>query len=179
MKGIIFNLLEEAISASHGEIAWADLVDTAGVSGAYTSLGSYPDAELMTLVDTAAAVLGQTPGQVLRGFGRKAMPLLATRFPDLFAHHTGARSFVCSVNAIIHPEVRKLYSGAGCPHFHFTACDDGALIMAYQSPRHLCALAEGFVEGASDHFGETVIIKHLTCMHDDQPLCRIAVWWPA
>jgi len=178
MKGIIFNLLEEVIGAAHGPAAWADLIDAAGVDGAYTSLGSYPDAELLRIVETSAAALGMTPAQVLRWFGRSAMPLLAVRFPHLFANHATARNFVGSVNAIIHPEVRKLYSDAICPHFHFTNRSDGALLIAYQSPRRLCPLVEGFVEGASDHFGEAVTIEHLTCMLDARPLCQIAVRWP-
>lgn len=179
MKGIIFNLLEDVMNHAHGHHAWPDLVEAAGVSGAYTSLGSYPDEHLLALTDTAAAVLGLSSADMLRWFGRSAMPLLATRFPQFFAAHRHARSFVCSVNAIIHPEVRKLYAGAGCPHFHFTDRDDGALIIAYQSPRRLCPLVEGFVAGASDHFGETVAMEHLTCMLHAQPLCRIAARWPA
>lgn len=183
MKGIIFNLLEDVISTAHGAGAWFDLIDAAGVGGAYTSLGSYPDAELFALVETGAAALAMTPAQMLRWFGRSAMPMLAVRFPYLFANHASARSFVGSVNAIIHPEVRKLYTDAVCPHFHVTRPDGvhddgGALILAYQSPRHLCRLAEGFVEGASDHFGETVVVEHLTCMLDGQQVCRIALRWP-
>ncbi len=179
MKGIVFNLLEEVVTNAHGAVAWADMIDVSGVSGIYTSLGSYPDAEMVALVDTAANVLHHSSADVLRWFGRSAMPLLATRFEHLFAKHTTTRSFVCSVNAIIHPEVRKLYSGAGCPHFHFTDRDDGALIIGYQSPRRLCALAEGFVLGASDHFGQTVRVEHLACMAEGHPLCRLAAHWPA
>jgi hypothetical protein len=177
MKGVIFNLLEEAVTAEHGERAWPDLIDASGVGGVYTSLGSYPDEDVFALVDTTAAVLGLTPADVLRWFGRRAIPLLATRYPQMFANHTSARNFLGSVNAIIHPEVRKLYSGARCPHFHFSDRDDGALIMGYHSPRRLCMLAEGLVVGASDHFGETVAIDHLSCMMDGQPLCRLAARW--
>ncbi len=177
MKGIIFNLLEEVVTGAHGEHAWADMIEVSGVSGVYTSLGSYPDAEVLALVDTAATLLGQSHADVLRGFGRSAMPLLAARYAHMFTPHRDARSFVGSVNTIIHPEVRKLYSGAACPHFHVTDHEDGALIIGYQSPRHLCALAEGFVLGASDQFGESVTVDHLTCMMDGQPLCRLAVRW--
>ena len=38
MKGIIYNLLEEVVSAEHGEDTWDALVDAAGVDGIYTSL---------------------------------------------------------------------------------------------------------------------------------------------
>lgn len=177
MKGIILNLLEDAVSAEFGDDAWPDLVDLAGVSGVYTSLGSYPDEEVLALVNVASATLQMPVSDVLRWFGQRAIPKLAERFPSFFAGHANARSLVLSVNDIIHPEVRKLYTGAGCPHFHFSDADDGQLIIGYQSPRRLCALAEGFVMGASAYYGETARIEHLACMNDGHPVCRIAVRW--
>lgn len=177
MKGIIFNILEEALTAEFGPDAWNDLVDAAGVQGAYTSLGSYPDAEIVALVDAAAASLSSSPADVLRWFGRKALPLLAGRYGNLIEGHESSRSFILSVNDIIHPEVRKLYSGAGCPHFHFGETDEGALMIGYQSPRRMCHLAEGFVHGAADHFGEAVEVAHLACMTEGAGMCRIAVRW--
>jgi hypothetical protein len=179
LKGIVLNLLEEAVTADYGEAAWPALIDMAGVKGVYTSLGSYPDEEVMALVAAASAALHTPPEETLRWFGRRAMPMLAARFGAFFAGHANARSFVLSVNDIIHPEVRKLYSGAGCPHFHFADAEDGRLIIGYQSPRRLCHLAHGFIEGASDHFGETVELEHLACMQDGSPLCRLAVRWSA
>ncbi|MET3827818.1 hypothetical protein ABIC16_003511 [Sphingomonas sp. PvP055] len=177
MKGVIFNLLEEAVVLEHGPDTWTDLIDATGVDGAFTSLGSYPDETLLALVDTAAAATGKTPSDVLRWFGTAAMPLLAERYGVFFTGHSGARSFILSVNEIIHPEVRKLYSGAGCPHFQFSTDAEGAMIIGYQSPRRLCALAEGFILGAAAHYGEQVTITHLACMLDGSPLCRIRVRW--
>lgn len=179
MKGIVFNLLAEAVGAEHGADAWDDLLDAAGIEGAYTSLGSYPDAELALLVTTASAVLGVSAPQVLRWFGRKAMPMLADRYGIFFDGHNSARSFILSVNDIIHPEVRKLYAGAGCPHFHFHQHDDGRVVVGYHSARQLCHLAHGFMEGAADRFEETVDVEHLACMHNGDPACRLAVRWIA
>ncbi len=54
MKGIIFNLVEEVVRNRYGEDTWDELLDAAGLDGAYTSLGSYPDEELLRLVAAAA-----------------------------------------------------------------------------------------------------------------------------
>ena len=177
MKGVVFNLLEQAVTSEHGEDAWIDMVDIAGVSGIYTSLGSYPDAEMLALVNTAAAMLALEPAAVLRWFGYRAIPLLADRFGALFSGHGTAESFVLSVNDIIHPEVRKLYSGASCPHFHFSHDAQDRLIVGYHSPRQLCHLAQGFIEGAALHYGEAVEVEHLTCMTTGGALCQLAVRW--
>jgi hypothetical protein len=92
MKGIVFNLLEQAVVGKYGETVWDDLLDSAGLSGAYTSLGSYPDEEIEKLVAAASAALKVPPDQVLRWFGREAMPLLAKHYPVFFSPHKTART---------------------------------------------------------------------------------------
>ncbi|MEC5180806.1 heme NO-binding domain-containing protein [Arthrobacter sp. CG_A4] len=165
MKGIIFNLLEEVVIQHHGEDTWDDLLDGAGFSGSYTSLGSYPDEDALRLVSLAAESLNSTPFDILRWFGQEAMPLLAVRYPGYFRGHATTRPFVLSVNSIIHPEVRMIYPGADVPTFGFRDEPDGSLEMTYSSARRLCALAHGFLEGAAAHYGETVDFDQLQCMN--------------
>jgi hypothetical protein len=161
MKGIIFNLLEEVVVSNYGEDTWDQLLTATALDGAYTSLGSYPDEQIQELVAAASRMLGLTSFEVLRWFGRQAIPLLFDRYPGFF---------------IIHPEVRKVYPGADVPTFEFRDDLDGGLMMGYLSPRRLCALAQGFIEGAATHYGETVIFEHRECMHkgDKKCLCHIA-----
>lgn len=175
MKGIVFNLLESVVIAHHGEDVWDALLDAAGLAGSYTSLGSYPDADMGRLVAAAASELGLPAADVLRWFGQQAMPVLAERYPDFFAAHTSTRPFILSLNSIIHPEVRKVYPGAEVPEFDFQHEPDGALLMGYHSARRLCTLAQGFVEGAAHHYGESCAFEHRLCMHrgDDKCLFHI------
>ncbi|RDU97807.1 heme NO-binding protein [Trinickia dinghuensis] len=171
MKGIVFNLLEELVCREHGEDTWDDLLDSTGLTGAYTSLGSYPDEEVTRLVAAAAERFALPPADVLRWAGRGAMPLLARKYPGFFAGHSTTRSFVLTLNDIIHPEVRKLYPGADTPEFDFDTRMPGELVMGYQSARRLCALAHGFIEGAADHYGERLEYRHVRCMHDGDSRC--------
>lgn len=171
MKGVVFNLLEEVVTRHHGASTWDSLLDSASLDGAYTSLGSYPDQHVLALVDAAAAALGVNPAEVLRWFGREAMPVLADRYPAFFAPHRTTRPFLLSLNSIIHPEVRKLYPGADVPVFRFSDDAGGALLMEYESARKLCALAQGFVEGAASHYEEKVEFEHLRCMHRGDASC--------
>jgi hypothetical protein len=179
MKGIIFNVLEDVVVQQFSQDVWEDLIDKAGVGGAYTSLGNYSDEELASLVTTSAAALGKTPGEVLRWFGQSAMPLLATRFPALFEPHKSSRDFVLSVNKIIHPEVRKLYAGASCPFFHFAPSECGSMLMAYHSQRKLCILAQGFIEGAATHYHDRADVHHRECMHNGDEKCLLEIKWAA
>ena len=54
MKGIIFNIYEQLVTRDRGEDAWDRLLDESGLEGAHTSLGSYPDSDLMKLVEAAS-----------------------------------------------------------------------------------------------------------------------------
>jgi hypothetical protein len=171
MKGIVFNLLEEAVCKEFGEDTWDQLLDDAKLSGAYTSLGSYDDAEVFALVGAASAALKLPPQDILRWFGQRAMPLLAARYPGFFSTHTDTRSFLLTLNNIIHPEVRKLYPGAITPVFDFGRGEDGNMIIGYNSPRKLCALAEGFMLGSAAHYHEHAEITQPQCMHEGADKC--------
>jgi hypothetical protein len=177
MKGIVFNVLEEVVVANYGEAVWDDLLDAAGSNGVYTSLSTYPDDQMVRLVKAASDALGLPPADVVRWFGRQAIARFAERYPVFFTSHASTLSFVLDLNTIIHPEVRKIYTGAQCPHFDFRDADDGALLIGYHSPRKLCAIAHGFIEGVADHYREHAEVEHLKCMHhgDEQCLMRMTI----
>ena len=167
----MFNLLADLVRRDFGDDAWDDLLDAAQASGAYTSLGSYEDEELHRLVAAASEALGRPPADILRWYGRGAMPMLAEKYPQFFAAPGSTRPFLLTINHIIHAEVRKLYPGANVPEFDFPEAAGGRLVMEYRSERRLCHLAEGFILGAADHFGEAVEIVQPECMHRGDARC--------
>jgi hypothetical protein len=173
VKGIIFNLVQEVVEDAYGENAWDAMLDSAGVDGAYTSLGSYGDAELGSLVSAAADLLQLPPDDVLRWIGERAMPLLAERFPGFFEGHTEVQPFLLTLNGMIHPEVRKLYPGAVVPDFEFESPSPDVLLISYRSERQLCVLAEGFVIGAAAHYSQSVSLDQPSCMLRGDDRCVI------
>ena len=173
MKGIVFNLLEEVVAQEHGEQTWDMLLDAAGLQGAYTSLGSYSDGELLALVAAASGALNLPADDVVRWFGRQAMPLLAKRYPHFFQPHRTLVSFLLTLNEILHQEVRKLYPGADVPVFEFRMPAEDTLELRYCSRRRLCALAEGFIQGAAGLFGDSVSIEQPKCMNRGDDHCLL------
>lgn len=175
MKGIVFNLLEQVVTRDYGENTWDDLLSSADLTGAYTSLGSYPDEDLGRLVGAASEALNVPAQALIRWFGREALPALAQAYPGFFAVHTDTRSFLLTLNDIIHPEDRKLYPGADVPDFDFVLLPDGGLRMGYESHRKLCAFAEGLIEGAAAHFAEVVAIAQPSCMVRGDSRCELEI----
>lgn len=119
MKGIVFNLLEEAVVEAHGADAWEDVLEDVGASGAYTSLGNYPDAEALALVAAICDRVGAPADAVLGDFGRAALPRLLGRYPEYAAGHRSAKSFLLRLDDTIRPDVVKLYPDARPPRFAF------------------------------------------------------------
>jgi hypothetical protein len=171
MKGIVFNLLEELVHSEFGDGEWNRVLQDAEVDGAFTSRDTYPEAVLRRLVAAVGRRAHKTPGEALQWFGRHSMPLLATRYPQFFNAQESTRSFILTLNDIIHPEVRRLYPGADVPVFDFDTSVPDALTLGYYSPRKLCALAHGFIEGAADHYGETVDVDQIECIHRGDAKC--------
>ena len=157
----------------YGEDLWDSLLSDAGLDGAYTSLGSYPDTQLVGLVKAASAALDLPGDVVIRQFGESALPLLAERYPGFFRGHATARSFLLTLNDVIHPEVHKLDPGADVPDFAFEQVTDETLVIRYRSPRQLCALAEGFILGAATHYGERAVVDQAVCMHRGADHCLL------
>jgi len=175
VKGIVFNLLEQGVSRDYGEDMWDDLLSAAGLVGAYTSLGSYPDEHLGKLVGVASESLGIPVQDVIRWFGREALPALAQAYPTFFTSHRDTRSFLLTLNNIIHPEVRKLYPGADVPEFDFDALPGGTLRTGYHWHRKLCSFGEGLIEGAASHFGEQVAISQPHCVLRGDERCELEI----
>lgn len=171
MKGIIFNLLENVVRREYGDDFWEGLLDAAHLDGAYTSLGSYPDEDIVKLVRAASSALNLPTEAVIRWFGRKALPLLATSYPHFFEGHGSARTFLLTLNDVIHTEVRKIYPGAEVPEFDYDTSLPGGLLMGYRSPRKLCALAHGFIEADAAHYGEELVFQQPKCMHNGDEKC--------
>jgi predicted hydrocarbon binding protein len=171
VKAIVFNLLEQVVVDEFGEKTWDALLESAQLEGAYTAVGSYADEDLLKLVSAASAALSKSADEIVRWFGRAAIPLLFQRYPHFFKGHASTKSFVLTLNEVIHPEVRKLFPGADVPEFDFETNGENRVTLGYFSNRKLCSFAEGLIDGAAAHFGETVTIEQTECMKRGDPKC--------
>jgi heme-NO-binding protein len=177
LKGVVFNLMEQLVVRDFGEETWDALLEAGRLDGVYTSLGSYPDEDFRLLVSAASDALAMPVDDVVVWLGRQLLPLFAGRYPRLFEPHDSTRSFVLTLNDIIHPEVRKLYPGADVPEFDFDAGED-FVVMGYRSPRKLCSLAEGLLLGAADHYHEQLTIEQPFCMKRGDGRCVLEIVFP-
>jgi predicted hydrocarbon binding protein len=177
MKGIVFNLIEAIIEKEFGSIMWDRVLDEAGLKGAYTSLGNYSDYEFFSIVEAASAVMNLSVTDTLRWVGRRSMGQFKDLVPYIFENYNNSESFIKDINNIIHPEVKKLYPGAVCPHFHVRLSQKKSVSFIYNSPRKLCALAEGFMQSCAEVYEDRIKIRQPECVHEGSSQCVFVVEW--
>jgi hypothetical protein len=156
MKGLLFNIVEEAVIDRWGEAAWDAVLDDAEVSGAYTSLGSYPDADLLAIVGVASRARGSPrrshppAGSSCVRRSRHVTPSSSTtsptprpaRRPQRRRARRGAQALPDSIVPTSRCSTTPGPTAAGRP-------SDCATSRPWAVPA-----AEGLVLGAADHFGE-------------------------
>lgn len=174
MKGVLFNVVEDVVTQVFSADVWDDVVEQAGVSGAYTSLGNYADSEFGSIVEAAGSAAGHSVPDTLRLAGRIGFAHLVRRAPDLLDGLEDWRAVLSSLDDIIHPEVRKIYPDSDVPGFA-TEPDGADLIVTYTSRRALCALAEGLMIGSGIWFDTELTVTHLSCVHSGDEHCVMRV----
>ena len=177
MKGIIFVKLNQFVDELWGDEFWDELLQDAELpsDGIYTSVATYDDAELFTLVGLIMEKKGLTGQQAQMAFGQwmfkqllEAAPPEAHKFTDVF-------SFLYGVQDVIHVEAKKLKPEAILPEFEFIEETENSLSFHYLSPRKMCYFCEGIIEGLADHTGQKVAIEQTECEHEGDARCVIKV----
>lgn len=160
MKGIVFTQLLDMVELEFGYGLVDTLLLTADLpsGGAYTSAGTYAPHEMISLVTILGEHIHKPVPDILREFGRYLFKSFVSTYQHFIVAAPDAFSFLGSVHAYIHVEVKKLYSDAELPFFTIERYDENTLRMVYQSNRKMADLAYGLIEGTLEHYGEVATI---------------------
>ncbi len=175
MKGIIFNYLSDMVEEAFGLDVWDSILSKAGSEGIYVGTQNYSDEELLSLVAAAHDISGIPVNDLVRKFGEYAFPRFVENNPQFVSSDMTLKSFLLTVDRIIHVEVRKLHPDAMLPEFEYKDEEDNELTMYYCSPRKLCYLAEGLIAGAAKQFNTQYSLEHSKCMHDGESACTLHI----
>ena len=157
MKGIVFTEFIEMMDLKFGPDMTEAVIEEADLpsGGSYTSVGTYPHSEIVSLVMTLAKATDIEVSDLIRSFGTHLLGRFKDLFPEFFADIVNVTVFLSRVDGYIHTEVQKLYPDADLPELETSLQENGDLELLYKSDRMMGDLAEGLIEGALDHFGNT------------------------
>jgi hypothetical protein len=137
---------------------------------------SYPDEDLVRLIGRATEAVGVNAEDLVHDFGVFTGATTFTRlYPAFFAISKSAREFLLTVETRIHELVRATIPKAAPPQLHVSELGADGVVIVYSSPRRLCLLLRGLVEGTARHFGETAAIEEVTCMRRGDEHCTFEV----
>jgi hypothetical protein len=148
----------------------------AGVRGAYTAYGNYPDAEAHALIHALAAERGDPVEAVQRTCGRRLFARFAAHHPEWVDPHADPIALLERLEDHVHASVRMVYADADPPRFDGVRLDGGGFRLTYRSHRGMAALAEGLLRGAFDHYGLDVRLEVEGLAPHDGTHARFDVW---
>ena len=173
MKGIVINITEDFIIDNFGEEIFDQTISNCNLKteDPFVSPGTYPDSDLFEIVVNASQILEITIEEFLKKLGHYAFAKLAERHPSFLEGYNHPKSFLQTVDGVIHMEVRKLYQDSQLPVFQYSDPSKDELIITYYSKRKLYPFLEGMINGVSDYFGVGISQTHKIYEKDGVELC--------
>ena len=176
MHGLIFASFRDYLVTEHGADVAKDV--TAG-EPQYTLSEAYPDEQFLGLLERARVRTALSRDELLFEFGAfTAATTFARLYSLLFKLSPTARDFLLTVETPIHDVVRVSLPDARPPQLAVTDLGDNGLEIVYTSPRRICAMLRGLVEGTGRVYDEAVEVDELECMHHGAAACRFAIRFP-
>lgn len=176
MKGLVFTTLYQHCEDVYGAAMVDQIIEDADLPnlGAYTSVGTYPFGEMVTLVTALARRTGKPLPQILEEFGFACFTSWVSYIP---AHFQGKALFdiLTSIDEFHDKEVRKLYPDAELPSFRLESRDDTTLVLRYYSCKPLADLAAGAIKSAAAYLDEKVSVHHRPVASGTDPHVRFEV----
>lgn len=173
MHGVVFTSLRDYLTSSGGTTLAQEVF---GDQPVYLLSESYPDELLADLVQRAARANGRDVDDLLHDFGAfTARTTFARLYPAFFAIAPTAREFLLTVETRIHELVRATIPNAAPPKLRIEEHGADGVLIAYSSPRRLCVLLRGLVQGTAGYYGEQAAIHEATCMLRGDEACTFEV----
>lgn len=177
MKGIVFTALNDMVEQKLGIDVWESALENVNPpsGGIYTSVENFPDSELAALVADISLKTGIPQTALLEQYGKYLFQVLAKKHSGLVTKEPDFLNFLKSIDDEIHKEVEKLYKSPDLPSLKWNQPGPDVLILNYESPRKLCALAVGLIHGAAEYFNVNIELGHETCLHRGDDSCQLSV----
>jgi predicted hydrocarbon binding protein len=180
MHGLIFVTWEKYLSERFPDTVFQTYRHALGETPETAPLASrvYSDEMLLAGVTEASRITKVSADMLLREFGRYFLLNGLTRHlcAYLLTRVNNARDLLLTMHDA-HEQMSRLPDGLTPPLFQYRIqpSNPHSLIILYDSPRKLCSVLHGAIEGAAERYGDQVYIVEQTCMKRGDKFCRFKV----
>lgn len=159
MHGLIHTEFASYLKQQQGIKTWQKVIEKAGLADRlYLQVGSYPDEEIQALVAAAAELTEQSADELLEGFGFYLVPRLIESYRSYIDPQWKTLELLLNTEQTIHRVVRLKDKFAAPPRLKFSRSGESSLLLEYDSPRKMQAVARGMIKGVADFYGEQIRI---------------------
>jgi len=177
MHGLIFVTWEKYLSERFGEVLFKEYRMAIGETAATSPLASrtYSDDVLLEGVKLACELTAMPQDTLLWEYGRYFMlnGLTSHLCAYLLTRVNNGRDLLLLMRDA-HAQMRRLPDGLTPPLFEYqvTSSLQEELSLIYDSPRRLCTLLWGAIEGSAQRYSQRVQVVETSCMKKGAPVCR-------
>jgi hypothetical protein len=175
MQGVIFDELEKYAMSLVGQAGMVRIRDQTGRPDGYRLDATYPDEEVVVIIQCVVEATGRPLEQIVQEFGTALVPGLLDVYGFLVNPRWSFMDFLLNTESVIHRGVKLHSPHAQPPALQVERAGPGSVAITYRSERRLCALAKGIIHGAATHYGVEVTISEERCMLRGDPECLITV----
>lgn len=176
VKGLVFTTFYDYCETTYGADFLDEVIADARLPhrGGYTSVGTYPFSEMISLITALVAKSGVDLKPTLEAFGAHCFATWVKNWPAQF---DGKCLFdvLASVDDFHEQQVRKLYPDAELPSFKVETRSPDRLVLGYHSCKPLADLAVGVIRGAAGYLHEPVRINSRNAKGDGGNYVRIEI----
>jgi predicted hydrocarbon binding protein len=180
MHGLIFVTWEKYLAERFGNSLLNEYQYSIGETTATAPLASrvYSDETLLAGVAMASKLTHRSADALLREYGYYFIinGLTSHLCAYLLTKVDNARDLLLMMR-MAHNQMHQAQTEIQPPLFQYAALsqDRSQLELIYDSPRQLCSVLYGAIEGAAKRYGERVQITERSCMKRGAPTCRFEV----
>jgi hypothetical protein len=180
MQGLIVVTWERYLAEQFGK-EFLDVYRKAvgeSVAGAPLASRIYDDEYWLKGVEAASKLSKLTADTLLRAYGRYFLlnGLTGHFCAYLLDQARSGRALLLAMRDA-HAQMRRASERLIPPIFRYESIstNPNELVLIYDSPRRLCSLLWGTIEGAAERYGEQVQIVERACMKQGAPECRLEI----
>jgi hypothetical protein len=155
MQGVIYKSIEDLVVSAHGQEKWAAILREAGVDEpAFVGMARYPDELAGRIIGAASKILGATPEDIMRAFGRYWTTHTAPHYyGDMLAFAGDSLVEVLRNLDQMHARIALIFPGYSPPSFQVEELGEDRFRLHYHSKRQgLLPVVEGMLAGLGDRF---------------------------
>lgn len=177
MHGLIFMTWEKYLAERFGRPFLSMYREAIGETQANLPLANrlYDDVTLVAGVQAASQLSHLSVDLLLREYGRYFILNGLTNHLCTYLLsqvHSGRDLLLVMRDA--HARLRHTLEGVAPPLFTYEGPSrPNEVVLVYDSPRHLCSVLRGAIEGAAQRYGEQVRVVERTCMKRGVTVCRL------